>query len=316
MYMKAVVYDKKHTPDSLVLQNVEKPSPGEGQVLVRIHAVSINAADYRSMRMGIVPKRKIFGADIAGRVEAVGVDTRTFKPGDRVFGDLSGSGFGGFAEYVAAPESALALIPETVSFDQAASIPMAALTALQAMRDKGNIRAGQKVLVYGAGGGVGTFAVQLAKYFGAAVTAVCGHKNVELVRTLGASRVIDYQTSDGLAGDQKYDLILGINGSRPLSEYRRSLAKDGIVVMVGGGLDQLIKFMLFGWLYSVGRKKMRLLAAKPSAKDLEFVVKLVEAGKITPIVDRSYPLEETAQAVRYASAGHAHGKVVLQVSGK
>lgn len=316
MYMKAVVYDKKHTPDSLVLQNVEKPSPGEGQVLVRIHAVSINAADYRSMRMGIVPKRKIFGADIAGRVEAVGANARKFKPGDRVFGDLSGCGFGGFAEYTAPPESALALIPETVSFDLAASIPMAALTALQALRDKGKIRAGQKVLIYGAGGGVGTFAVQLAKYFDADVTAVCGHQNVELVRTLGASRVIDYQTSDGLAEDQKYDLIVGINGSRPLSEYRRSLAKDGIFVMVGGRLDQLIKFMLFGWLYSVGRKKMRLLAAKPSAKVLEFVVKLVEAGKITPIIDRSYPLEETAQAVRYASAGHAHGKVVLQVSGK
>jgi NADPH:quinone reductase-like Zn-dependent oxidoreductase len=193
MTMKAVVYDKSNSPDVLILRDVEKPVPNENEVLVKIHAVSINAIDYRSMRMGIIPKRKIFGTDIAGRVESVGSNIRELRVGDEVFGDLSSCGFGGFAEYVAVPESVLALKAASISFEDAAAIPMAALTALQALRDKGNIQPGQKVLICGAGGGVGTFAVQLAKYFGAEVTAVCGEANVELVRSLVIERPIMYQ---------------------------------------------------------------------------------------------------------------------------
>lgn len=311
--MKAVVYDKRGSPGVLRLQDVEKPAPKDDEVLVKIFAVSINAADYRSMQMGIIPKNRIFGADVAGVVETAGDNVHKLKAGDEVFGDLSAVGFGGFAEYVAAPENVFALKPAGVSFEDAAAVPMASLTALQALRDKGEIQAGKKTLVYGAGGGVGTFAVQLAKYFGAEVTAVCSSNNADLVHSLGADLVIDYSKEDFTKSEMKYDLILGVNGNHRLTTYKRMLTPKGIFVMVGGALSQVVKTLVFGTFLSLGGRKMRFLAAKPSTQDLEFIIGLVKAGKIKPILDRYYPLRQTAEAVRYLSQGHARGKVVINV---
>jgi NADPH:quinone reductase-like Zn-dependent oxidoreductase len=312
--MKAIVYKKSDSSEALSLQEIAKPVPGEGQVLVKIVNTAINAADYRSMSMGSIPKSRIFGADVSGVVEAVGSNARQFKAGDAVFGDLSGAGFGGFAEYVAAPESVFARKPAAVPFDQAAAVPMAALTALQALRDRGEIQPGKKVLIYGAGGGVGTFAVQFAKYFGSEVTAICGPRNTELVDSLGADYVIDYTKEDITQSSKKFDLVLGINGSQPLSVYKRLLAPKGTFVMVGGALSQILKTMVFGPLMSLGSQKMRMLAAKPSPKDLDFVIRLVEEGKIRVVIDRTYPLHETADAVNYLRQGHARGKVVISVA--
>jgi 2-desacetyl-2-hydroxyethyl bacteriochlorophyllide A dehydrogenase len=313
LQMKAVVYEKSSAPNILIVCDVEKPIPNDNEVLIKIVAVSINAADYRSMRMGIIPKRKIFGADIAGRVEAAGKKAEKFKVGDEVFGDLSGCGFGGFAEYVVAPESALALKPARVSFEDAAALPMAAVTALQALRDQGNIQPGQRVLICGAGGGVGTFAVQLAKYFGTEVTAVCSANNAELACSLGADYVIDYTKEDFAENGKHYDLVLAVNGNRPLSAYQRKLAPKGIYVLVGGALSQVVKTMVFGAFMSLGGKKMRFLAAKPDPKDLEFIIKLVEEGWVKPVIDRRYPLHQIAEAMRYLSQGHARGKVIISV---
>ncbi|MAT45640.1 MAG: alcohol dehydrogenase [Anaerolineaceae bacterium] len=310
--MKAVVFDKK-LPEHLANREVEKPVPNADEVLVKVVTVSINAADYRSMRMGSIPKRKIFGSDIAGRVEAVGKNIQKFKVGDEVFGDLSSYGFGGFAEYVTAPENLLALKPAGVSFTEAAAVPMAALTALQGLRNLGKIKPGQKVLIHGAGGGVGTFAVQLAKYFGTEVTAVCGPHNVDLIRSLGADYVIDYSKEDFSIGGPLYDLVLVVNGNNSLSTYRRVMAPKGKLVMLGGGLSQIFNIMLFGWLHSLGGKKMRLLAAKASGEDLEFIIQLVEEGKIKPIINKTFPLDKTAEAVQYISQGHARGKIVINV---
>lgn len=308
--MKAIVYDKKNKAEFLVLREVEKPIQKDKEVLVKIHHVSLNAADYRSIKMGIVPDGRIMGADIAGVVEAVGENVRKFKVGDSVLGDLSGCGFGGLAEYVAAPETALALIPQGVSFDVASALPMAAVTALQGMR-LGKIHAGQKVLIHGAGGGVGTFAVQLAKQFDTEVTAVCGTRNVEIVRSLGADTVIDYTQEDFARSAPLFDLVLVLNGNRPISSYRNVMAPKGICVMSGGSIAQLLKFTLLGPLYSIGNKKMRLLSAKPDTSDLEFIVKLVEEGKVHAVIDKQYKLEETLEAVRYLNEGHAKGKVVV-----
>lgn len=311
--MKAVIYNKKASPEKLIYCDVEKPVPNDNEVLIKVLAVSVNAADYRSMRMGIIPKRKIFGADIAGRVESTGKNVRQFKPGDEVLGDLAGYGFGGFAEYTVAPEKALVLKPATILFEEAAALPMAALTALQALRDKGNIQKGQNVLIAGSGGGVGTFAVQLARYFGATVTAVCSTRNAEQTSSLGADYVIDYTKEDFAKSNRCYDLILAINGNRPLSVYKRILNPNGIYVMVGGALPQIFKSLLFGWLLSFGSKKMRSLAAKANQKDLEFIVMLAQEGKLKSVIDRRYTLDKTAEAIRYLSEGHAQGKVVIQV---
>jgi NADPH:quinone reductase-like Zn-dependent oxidoreductase len=311
--MKAVVYDKKGLPDRLIYRDVEKPVPDNDEVLIKVVAVSANAADYRSMKMGLIPKRKIFGADIAGRVESAGKNIMQLKPGDEVMGDLAGFGFGGFAEYTVAPEKALILKPAKISFEEAAALPMAAITALQALRDKGNIQKGQKVLIAGSGGGVGTFAVQLAKYFGGVVTAVCSTGNVEQTSSLGADYVIDYTKEDFTRINRSYDLIIAINGNRSLSAYKRTLNPNGVYVMVGGALSQVFKSMLFGWLMSLGDKKMRFLAAKSNRKDLELIVKLVEEARIRPVIDRRYSLDKTADAIRYLSEGHARGKVVINI---
>jgi 2-desacetyl-2-hydroxyethyl bacteriochlorophyllide A dehydrogenase len=311
--MKAIVYDKSKYPDILAVRDVEKPVPQDNEVLVKIHAVSLNAADYRSMQMGIIPKRKIFGADIAGRVEDVGKNIKNFKVGDEVFGDIARSGFGGLAEYAVAPERLLALKPSNVSFEDAAAIPMASVTALQALRDLGNIQKGQKVLICGAGGGVGNFAVQLAKYFGAEVTAVCSKENADIVRSIGADTVIDYKKEDFTKSGKHYDLVLAVNGNHSLFAYRRTLTSHGVFVMAGGSLSQLFSTIIFGSLLSIGSKKIRHLSTKHNRKDLELVMKLVEAGKVKPIIDRRYPLDRTAEAMRYLSEGHARGKVIITV---
>lgn len=311
--MKAVVYDKKAHPDRLVCSDVDNPVPGDNEVLIRVHAVSLNAADYRSMKMGLIPGKKIFGADIAGRVEAVGKRITEFKPGDEVAGDLAGYGFGGLAEYVTAPEKFIIPKPGQVSFEEAAAVPMAAVTALQALRDKAAVQNGQKVLIIGSAGGVGTFAVQLAKHFGCEVTGVCSTKNVQQTISLGADHVIDYTRQRFLETGSRYDIILAVNGNYPLSACRRILNPGGKYIMVGGSLSQIFKSILFGWLLSVGSRKMRFLSAKPDKGDLMYIMGLVEKGVIRPVIDRQYPLEKTAEAMNYLIYGHASGKVIVNV---
>ena len=311
--MKAIVFNKKGSPDKLIYGDIEKPTPNDNEVLIKIYTTSINAADYRSMRMGIIPKKKVFGADVSGKVESVGKNIQKFKLGDDVIGDLSDYGFGGFAEYAVAPEKAFVSKPANISFEEATAIPLAAITALQAVRDKGNIQKGQHVLIVGSSGGVGTFAVQLARYFGAEVTAVCSTRNLEQSSILGADNVIDYTHEDFTKSDKSYDLILAVNGNYSLFAYKRILKKHGIYVMIGGTLMQIIKTLLFAKFLSLGSKKMYSLFAKSNQKDLEFVVNLVKDGKIKSIVEQRYPLDKTANAMRYVGEGHAQGKVVINV---
>ncbi len=312
--MKAVVFNKKGVPDKLVYCDVEKPKPTDNEVLVQIIAVSVNAMDYRSMSMGMIPKHRIFGADIAGRVELVGNNIRQFKSGDEVIGDLSDNGSGGFAEYAVAPEKALTLKPAKISFEEAAAIPVAATTALRALRDKGNIQQGQKVLIVGSSGGVGTFAVQLAKYYGAIVTAVCSSRNVEQSLSIGADKVIDYTKEDFSKSGDSFDLILAINGNCRLPVYKRILNPDGKYVMVGGALSQIIRSIVFGRFMSFGSRKMHTLTVKSNQKDLEFLAKLAGDGKIKPLIESRYSLDKTAEAMRYVNEGHARGKVVIKPS--
>jgi NADPH:quinone reductase-like Zn-dependent oxidoreductase len=323
--MKAIVRTKYGPPDILRLEEVEKPAPKTGQVLVKIHATSLNAYDWRLLRakpflvrlMGgglFKPKDAILGANIAGQVEAVGANVKQFQPGDEVYGDLAESGSGGFAEYVCADEDTLAFKPDNMTFEEAAAVPMAALTALQGLRDKGQIQTGQKVLINGASGGVGTFAVQIAKSFGAEVTTVCSTGNLDLVRSLGADHVIDYTQEDFTKNGQHYDLILAANGYHSIFAYRRSLAPKGIYVMTGGSMPQMFQAMLLGPLVSMfGSKKMGSQTAKPSSRDLALMKELIEEGKIRSVIDRRYPLEQTADALRYVEEGHAKGKVVINV---
>jgi NADPH:quinone reductase-like Zn-dependent oxidoreductase len=311
--MKAVVYDKRNSPQVLKFCEVERPIPQDNEVLVKIYASSVNAADYRTLRMGIIPRRKIFGADIAGKVEAAGKDVKKFRVGDEVLGDITGCGFGGFAEYVAVPEDVLALKPSAVSFEDAAAVPLAGVTALQALRNEGNIQPGQSLLIFGAGGGVGTYAIQLGRYFGAHVTAVCSANNAGVARSLGAEQVIDYTKEDFARNGKHYDLILALNGNRSLSDFKRALAPKGIFVMVGGALSQVFKSMFFGALMSTGGKKMRYLAAKPDSEDLDWLIKRVEEGKVKPFIEKRYPLQQTADAMQYVGQGHARGKVVISI---
>jgi NADPH:quinone reductase-like Zn-dependent oxidoreductase len=259
------------------------------------------------------PKCKVIGCDIAGRVEAVGRNVKQFHPGDEVFG-VTGFEGGGLAEYVCAIEDKVALKPINRSFEEAAAVPIAALTALQGLRDKGSIQQGQKVLVDGASGGVGTFAVQIAKSFGAEVTAVCSTRNVDIARSIGADHVIDYSREDFTQSGQRYDLILGANAHHPISAYRRALSLDGVYVLVGGSVFRIFQGMLMAPLVSrIGRKKMRFFIANINQKDLVFLKDLLEAGKVVPVIDRRYPLSDAAEAIRYLEEGHAQGKVVISV---
>ena len=314
--MKAVVYNRKSYPDRLVFCDINKPVPNDNEVLIKVHAVSLNAADYRSMKMGLIPKRKIFGADIAGRIESVGKNISLFKPGDEVMGDLASYGFGGLAEYVTAPERAVIIKPDQISFEDGATLPMAAMTALQALRNSANIQKGQKVLIVGSSGGVGTFAIQLSKYFEAEVTGVCSSKNVQQTLSLGADYVIDYTKENFMKREKQYNIILGINGNYPLLAYKKILTSNGIYVMVGGSLSQIFKSLLFGWILSFGSKKMKSLAAKANKTDLELLATLLEKGNIKPVIDRRYSLDKTADAMNYLKQGHPTGKVVINIEPK
>jgi NADPH:quinone reductase-like Zn-dependent oxidoreductase len=314
--MKAILFNKKSYPDKLVCCDVDKPVPNDNEVLIKVYAVSLNAADYRSMKMGLIPKRKIFGADISGRIESVGKNISLFNPGDEVMGDLASYGFGGLAEYVTAPERALIIKPERISFEEGATLPMAAMTALQALRNKGNIQKGQKVLIVGSAGGVGTFAIQLAKYFEAEVTGVCSSRNVQQTLSLGADYVIDYTKESFTKRDKRYNIILGINGNYPLLAYMKTLTSNGTYIMVGGSISQIFKSLLFGWVLSFGSKKMKSLAAKANRNDLELLAKLLEKGIIKPVIDRRYSLDKAADAMGYIKQGHSTGKVVINIEPK
>ena len=311
--MKAIVCDRSNKAKLMTMQEIDKPVPTEDEVLIRVHACSINAADYRSVRYGIKARNNVYGADVAGVVEAVGKNITRLKVGDRVFGDILCAGFGGFAEYTTAPERFLARIPDAVSFIEAASLPIAAITALQGLRDCKKLNAGSQVLIVGASGGVGTFAMQIAKLFGAEITAVCGPKNVDLIRLLGAGRVVDYSHEDFTLLEKRFDLLMAVHGTHSICTYRRLLKPDGYLVMAGGGLLQLISLMTTRWLYTGSRKKMILLNAKPSVKDLETLAKWVAEGKLKPVIDRVVPLAETPQAFSYMNTGHAHGKVIVKI---
>jgi NADPH:quinone reductase-like Zn-dependent oxidoreductase len=317
--MKAVVYYNYGSPDVLKCEEIEKPAAGDQEVLIKVRAASVNPLDRFFMRgMPIVrilpglrkPRITRLGVDVAGQVEAVGRNVTQFKPGDEVFGVCRGA----FAEYVCTVEDKLALKPANLSFEDAAAVPVAALTALQGLRDKGRIQPGHKVLVDGASGGVGTFAVQIAKSSGAEVTAVCSTRNVDTARLMGADHVIDYTREDFTQSGQRYDLILGANAYHSIFDYRRALSRDGIFVMVGGGWIQILQAMLLGpFLSRIGSKKMRFFIAKINTKDLDFLKDLLEAGKVVPVIDRRYPLSDVAEALRYLEEGHAQGKVVITV---
>jgi len=309
--MKAVVYNKHAKPDKLEYRDVEKPVPGDNEVLIKILAASVNAADYRSKQLRIIPKRKIFGIDIAGKVESTGKNVARFQQGDEVIGELFAYGSGGFAEYAVATENALVKKPVNLLFEDAAALPLAAETALQALRNKVDLKKGQHVLIVGSAGGVGTYAVQLAKYFGAVVTGVCSGANVEQTRSLGADYVIDYTLDDFTKTNIRYDLILAINGNTPLTSYKRILKPGGIILMVGGTYSQIFKFLILGRLMSFGSKKLLSLSAKSNQEDLAYIVKLAEDCRIRAVIDRRYTLDKTAEAMKYAAAGHARGKVVI-----
>jgi NADPH:quinone reductase-like Zn-dependent oxidoreductase len=323
--MKAIVYTKYGPPDVLQLKEVEKPSPKDNEVLIKVHAASINSWDWGLLRgkpfvnrlfFGLLkPKTKILGCDIAGRVEAIGRNAKQFQPGDDVFGDISGSGWGGFAEYVCARENILALKSSSMTFEEAAAVPQAGLLALQGIRDKGHIQRGQKVLINGAGGGAGTFAVQIAKYFGAFVTGVDSKRKLDMLRSIGADQVIDYTKEDFTKNGQRYDLILDVVTYRSIFDYKRVLRPKGIYVMLGGGSwARVFQAMSLGPLISMtGSKKMRILMHRPNTSDLFFMNELFEAGKVAPVIDRRYPLNETAEALRYFGEGNHKGKVVITV---
>ena len=321
--MKAIVYHKYGPPDVLELNEVEKPTPKDDEVLIRVHAASVNSWDWHRLRgkpylfrlfFGLLkPKIKIIGCDIAGRIEAVGRNVKQLKPGDDVFGDIFAGSWGGFAGYVCACENELVLKPAKMTFDQAAAIPQTAVLALQGLRDKGHIQKGQKVLVNGAGGGSGTFAVQIAKSFGAVVTGVDSTKKLNMLRSIGADHVIDYTQADFTKNGGRYDLILDVVTYRSIFDYKRILSPKGIYVMLGGGSwARVFLTMILGPLISMtGSKKMGLLTHKPNTSDLDFIKELFEAGKVVPVIDKRYPLSETAEALRYFGEGHAKGKVVI-----
>lgn len=320
--MQAIVYEQYGPPELLQLKEVAKPVPGEHQVLVKVHAASLNALDWRRFAMPSVvarlmsgglrqPKTQSMGADLSGRVEAVGPLVTEFRPGDAVFGVAQGT----FAEYVCANEKKLAPKPEPVSFEAAAAAPVAALTALQGLRDKGQIQAGHKVLIDGASGGVGTFAVQIAKSFGAEVTAVCSARNLDMARSIGADHVMDYTREDFTRHKSRYDLILAVNGHHPLRHYRRALAPQGRCVVAGGPVSQVLQSMLLGPLLSRGDGRQVAfmgIATTPKA-DLLAIQALLESGQIVPVIDGYYPLSGVPKAIRYLLDEHAQGKVVIRL---
>jgi NADPH:quinone reductase-like Zn-dependent oxidoreductase len=314
--MKAIVYTRYGSPSNLHLTEVEKPVPGDNQILIKVHAASVNSYDWRHLRADpffirvmvgglFKPKHRILGADVAGKVEAVGRNVNQFKPGDDVFGEGS---YGGFAEYVCVDENRFILKPDNLAFDEAAAVPMAALTALQGLHDKGKIQAKQKVLINGASGGVGTFAVQIARSFGAEVTGVCSTAKMDLVRSLGADNVVDYTQEDVTMNNQKYDLILDTAAHRSVSDYKRILNPDGVYVLVGGSISRIFQLMFKS---KTGVKNIGTMVASINQKDLLFLAELLKSGKIKSIIDKRFPLADTPKALQYFEEGHTRGKIVI-----
>jgi NADPH:quinone reductase-like Zn-dependent oxidoreductase len=317
--MKAFMYEKYGPPGTLRMAEVEKPAPDADEVLVKVLAVSVNPADWHSMRakplfsrltLGLLrPKHKILGVDIAGQVEALGSAVSGFKPGDEVYGNLLDHGYGGFAEYVSVPADGVALKPANLSFEEAAAVPMAAVTALQGLRHHGEIQAGRKVLINGASGGVGSFAVQIAKSYGAEVTGVTSTRNIDLVRSLGADHVVDYTTTDFVRGGRRYDLILDTIGNRSVPDLRRALAEGGKTAVTG--FTSVAKLM---GVSLRGGKDIAQVSAHVATKDLKLLSELIEVGKVRPQIDRRYPFAEIPAAIAYLEQGRARGKVVVGVA--
>lgn len=324
--MKAIVYTEYGSPDVLRLENLEKPTPNENEVLIKVHAASANPADWHLMRgepflarltAGLFkPRHTRLGADVAGVIEAVGAKVTEFKVGDAVFGEMTLSHLGSFAEYVCATEDIIALKPKNVSFEEAATVPLAGHTALQGLRNFGKIRSGQTVLINGASGGVGTHAVQIAKSYGTEVTAVCSARNFELVRSIGADHVIDYNSADFCHNGQTYDLIYDAVGNRSAKDLQNALKPNGICVIAGfTNLKLLFQHMLYAkWISRNDSRKVGMMdTAYVHKPDLLMLREMLEQGKIRPVIDRCYPLEETAEAIRYLETGRARGKVVVTV---
>jgi NADPH:quinone reductase-like Zn-dependent oxidoreductase len=321
--MKAIVYHNYGSPDVLKLEEVKKPTPTDDEVLIKIHAVSVNRSDWEGLRgkplyarIGglLKPRHQILGSDIAGRVEMAGRNIRRFQPGDEVFGDILGR-MGGFAEYVCARERALALKPASMTFEEVAAIPQAAVIALQGIRDKGQVQPGQKVLINGAGGGAGSFAVQLAKLYGAEVTGVDNTGKLDFMRSLGADHVIDYTREDFTKNGKQYDLILDLVAHRSVFAYKRALRPNGSYFFVGGSVATVFQILLLGpWIRRTTGKKIRVLVVHPNLKDMVYITELYEAGKVVPVIGRRYSLSEVPEALRYLGEGHAKGKVVITVA--
>jgi NADPH:quinone reductase-like Zn-dependent oxidoreductase len=323
--VKAITYHRYGSPEVLEFQEVDEPVARDDEVLVRVRAASANPRDWHFMRglpafmrlqFGLRgPKHRGLGSDIAGQVEAVGAKVTRFRPGDEVYADVV---MGGFAEYASVPEAFLAPKPANLTFEEAAAVPLAALTALQGLRDHGRVQPGQKVLVIGAAGGVGTFAVQLAKWLGAEVTGVCGTAKADLVRSLGADHVVDYTREDVTRGGRGYDLVFQLAGTQSPSGLRRALTPTGTLLLSSGEsdgrligpVDRIIKALL---LAPFTRQRLVPFVAKRSAQDLRLMTELIEAGTVTPVLDRTYPLSDVPEAIRYLEQGHARGKVVITV---
>ncbi|MCE7994859.1 MAG: NAD(P)-dependent alcohol dehydrogenase [Roseivirga sp.] len=322
--MKAIVYEKYGSPEVFELREVQKPVPARGQVLVKIHASSLNVLDWHLMRgkplfMRLVkglfrPKSQIIGADVSGIVESIGPGITEFTPGDAVFGDTTLTGYGGFAEYIALPESSLVKKPENISHEEAGAVSIAALTALQGLKYEAKLQPGQKVMIIGASGGVGTFAVQIAKAMGAEVTAVCSTHKIDQAYALGADQVIDYKTEDVFANRGHYDLVFAVNGYNALIKYKRALKPGGRYVIVGGDGIQLVEATFLGrLLFAFSSKKLGIWNAKPTKADLQTLADLIESGKLKTFIDRKYPLAEMPDAMRYLAEGHARAKVVITI---
>ena len=320
--MKAIVYTKYGPPEVLQLKEVAKPIPKDDEVLIKVQAVSVNRSDWEGLRgkplyarIGglLKPRRQILGSDVAGRVEMAGRNVRRFQPGDEVFGDILPR-LGGFAEYVRARESALALKPASMTFEEAAAIPQAAVIALQGIRDKGRVQPGQKVLVNGAGGGAGTFAVQLAKLYGAEVTGVDNTGKLNFMRSLGADHVIDYTREDFTRDGKQYDLIFDVVAHRSIFAYKRALRSNGRYFLAGGSVATILQILLLGaWIRATTGKEIRILAVQPNTEDVDYMKELIEAGKVTLVIDKTYPLSEVPEAIGYVGEGDARGKVVITV---
>jgi NADPH:quinone reductase-like Zn-dependent oxidoreductase len=317
--LKAVVYTKYGGPEVLLIKEIEKPYPKDNEVLIKVYAVSINDWDWgllhgdfinRLLNGLLKPKKKILGSDVAGRIEAVGKNVTQFKTGDEVYGDLSGQ-WAGFAEYVCAREKALALKPASMSFEEAAAIPQAAMLAIQGLIDKGKIQPGQNLLINGAGGGVGTFAVQIAKLYGAKVSGVDSTSKLDMLRSIGFDHVIDYTKEDFTKNGKCYDLILDVKTNRSIFDYARALCRNGVYVTVGGSIGRLFQFLLLApWISLIHKKYIRLVALKPN-KDLAYMNELFETGKVKPVIDRPYKLNEVPEALRFFGKGDHKGKVVI-----